>query len=294
MGDTSIEWCDKTWNITSGCTRVSEGCRNCWAIRDIHRMAGNPNPKMTCNYSGLTRQESRGLDWTGVVRCHPDRLEQPLHWRKPARIFVNSMSDLFHEAVPDQFIHRVFAAMLTADYYCHTFLILTKRPERMRMFMNSLYRIPVLVNVPNHIWLGVSCEDQKTADERISILVQTPAAVRLVSYEPALSGVDFSRWLGLVTNLHGTLAKYQPDIHWIICGGESGPRARPCDVAWIRSMVEQCKVAGTPVFVKQLGSDWAKRHSGPGSRWMPSDRKGGNPEAWPPDLQVREFPGVAP
>lgn len=211
-------------------------------------------------------------------------LDAPLRWRKPARIFVNSMSDLFHEAVPDEFIDRVFAVMALAPQ--HTFLVLTKRPERMRGYMDKLSRYPEghcwegalrgfrvfgpdfkTVDLPlRNVHLGVSVEDQATVDQRIPILLQTPAAVRWVSYEPALAGVDFTDIVvgrGSGSEHHINALSMEGDnvaddeeysgacIDWVVVGGESGPKARPCDVAWIRSAVEQCRAAGVPVFVKQ-------------------------------------------
>ncbi|MGD9850142.1 MAG: phage Gp37/Gp68 family protein [Nitrospirales bacterium] len=249
MGDTTIEWTDKTWNPVSGCSHVSEGCRNCYAERVFPR----PYP---------------GRKFTDV-QCHPERLDQPLHWKKPQKIFVNSMSDLFHEDVPDGFIEDVFDRMLQADW--HTYQILTKRPERMRDFM-VCWIAGLKIKIIEHIWLGVSVEDQETADERIPILLQTPAAVRWVSYEPALGPLDF-------TNLNdGTLdaldgfdreaignicdpgflseTQHPPRLNWIVAGGESGPQARPAHPDWFRAVRDQCQAAGVPFFFKQWG-EWA-------------------------------------
>jgi protein gp37 len=266
------------------------------------------------------------------VQFHADRLDQPLRWRKPRRVFVNSMSDLFHYDVPDDFIDRVFAVMALAPQ--HTFQVLTKRPERMRRYMarqvvgqadgftygdriavvacGVLRALPVrLANAvarrtgllrpkwpPPNVWLGVSVEDQSAADERIPLLLQAPAAVRFLSCEPLLGPVDLRRvstgmCLGLPMADGSRWLGSKPGIDWVIVGGESGPGARPCDVAWIRSIVEQCQVAGVPVFVKQLGavpvcvdgdSIWDRFQLGV------RHPKGGDPDEWPEDLRVREFP----
>ena len=251
MANTSIEWTDKVWNPVTGCTKVSAGCKNCYAERMMGR-----------NLPGMTQK------FTDVV-CHPERLEAPLHWRKPSRIFVNSMSDLFHKDVPDEFIVSVFA--IAAICHRHIFQILTKRPERMPRLIpktlgdaadwlegaveKMLGEYAALANWPlPNVWLGVSVENQETADERIPLLLQTPAAVRFVSYEPALGPVDFSPWLH--KRFPSTMHKGQLErIDQIICGGESGPGARPMHPEWARSVRDQCKAAGVPFFFKQWG-EW--------------------------------------
>ena len=274
-----------------------------------------------------------------------DALLDPLSWRKQQRAFVNSMSALFHEAVPYEFIDRVFAVMAIAHQ--HTFQVLTKRPERMcAYFADSTVneRVGMAMNVivdadaraqhpgwffgpdarwdplPN-VWLGVSVESQKYADERIPLLLQTPAVVRFVAAEPLLGPVDLVSWLPLPA------WEARPKLDCVIVGGESGASARPMDLAWARSIVAQCKDAGVPVFVKQLGADprgwcsWPHHDEYPpkmldahgcdetvgeppftlchgvGDAWWPcrlklKDRKGGDITEWPPDLQVREFPQV--
>jgi protein gp37 len=243
------------------------------------------------------------------VRTHPDRLDQPLRWKKPRRIFVNSMSDLFHEDVSDEFIDKVFAVMALAPQ--HEFQVLTKRPARMEGYFAKLsdreeaigwcehwmvehahaaitaYKGPTHRRLPlSNVWLGVSVEDQATADERIPLLLRTPAAVRFVSYEPALGPVDFTSFMPKrpgydYLKFHG--------IDWLICGGESGPHARPFDVQWARDTIAQCKAAGVPVFVKQLGANPVFDSNGYVA-WGFRDRSGGDPSEWPEDLRVREFP----
>jgi protein gp37 len=252
----------------------------------------------------------------------------PLKWKSPKRIFVNSLSDLFHEALPDEAIDRVFAVMALCEQ--HTFQILTKRPDRMLLWFSAerpaiLDRLFLAGKMPDrwwgsHInfiqsdglrnwplsncWLGVSVENQATADTRIPLLLKTPAAVRFVSYEPALSGVDLTRYLSLGLDL-------------VIVGGESGPGARPFDIEWVRQTIEQCKAAGVACFVKQLGavpmlpanglvyycdgSDWPEgtrfgNRTGDrefnGRQILLKDRKGGDWDEWPSDLRVREFPAA--
>jgi len=217
------------------------------------------------------------------LTIHADALDLPLHWRKPRRVFVNSMSDLFHEAVPDEFLCRVFDVMQTAPR--HTFQVLTKRHARMRSFVTRylsgefaakpLATNPLAATVdrpPRNIWLGVSAEDQKWADIRIPALLQTPAAVRFVSAEPLLGRIDLS--LGR--------SGYWQELNWVIAGGESGRGARPCELDWLRSMRDQCADAGVPYFCKQVGAVLG-RQLGAGSH-------GADWDAWPPDLKVRQFP----
>lgn len=273
---TSIEWTDVTWNPVTGCSKVSPGCAHCYAERVTHRFNRDALPWTPANAA------------VNVV-LHPERLDAPLHWRKPRRVFVNSMSDLFHENVPDEFIARVFAVMALSPW--HTYQVLTKRPELMHAYMTDFalrvnahgwpegvpmaprFRANGLPNavdwpLPN-VWLGVSVENQHWADERIPLLLQTPAAVRFVSCEPLLGPVDLSRWMGC--NDPGCCT---PWLDWVIVGGESGPKARPMDLAWARSLRDQCRAASVPFFMKQLGGA----------------RPGASLEALPDDLRVREWP----
>jgi protein gp37 len=244
MSDHSkIEWTDASWNPVTGCTKVSDGCKHCYAERDWARLAA---PRAKPNIY-------TGRDFTDV-RCHPERLDQPLRWTKPRRIFVNSMSDLFHEDIPSEFIAAVFHRMAMAPQ--HIFQILTKRPERMLNFLTGglAFEKPL----PN-VWLGVSCEDQATADERIPLLLQTPAAVRFISAEPLLGPIDLWPWVNI--NLPSRWPRHAyaprgPFLDWLIAGGESGPRARPSHPDWFRSLRDQCQAAGVPFFFKQWG-EWA-------------------------------------
>ena len=349
---TKIEWTDKTWSPTVGCSPASTGCEHCFAARMAHRLAGIE--KTRAAYEGLTVKGKHGPRWTGKVRCLPDRLDQPLRWRKPQRIFVNSMSDLFHEAVSDDFIAQVYGVMAVAGagfrdsfppnqsfggvwrdskmvnrHGPHVFQVLTKRPAcsysllTSARFRNTVasavykwahdrrdagylsdaigtrqcngYDSPVGTEGTawplSNVHLYASCEDQKTADERIPLLLQTPAAVRGLSLEPLLGPID----LHAVPWKHGGMQAKgwtgvlpvpdEPDdyVYWeqkgalqhVIVGGESGPGARPCNVEWIRSIVRQCAEAGVPVFVKQ--------DSGP---------KPGQQGRIPDELWIKELPDV--
>ncbi|QMV00138.1 DUF5131 family protein [Devosia sp. D6-9] len=254
---TGIEWTEATWNPLRGCSRVSEGCRHCYAEGIAARFSGAGQP-----YEGLARIVTRHdrkseARWTGKVVLAPKNvLQQPLRWGRPRLIFVNSMSDLFHEAVPDDWIDQVFAVMAAAT--CHTFQILTKRPERMRAYISSPATVDrVLMRareldptlwyldwpMPN-VWLGTSIEDQPTAETRLPYLCRTPAAVRFVSAEPLLGQVDLFAALGGGSG-----------IHQVIVGGESGPAARPMHPAWARLLRDQCNAAGIAFFFKQWG-EW--------------------------------------
>jgi len=201
-GQTGIEWCEATWNLVTGCTKVSEGCRNCWACRlAATRLRDHPR------YRGLAEMRDGTPEWTGEVRLHPELLDQPLRWRKPRRIFVCSQADLFHKAVPGKFIDEVLVMMASAGW--HSFLVLTKRPKRMLECLHNPAMGTYIWDRANrthgpfigepwplpNVWVGVSVEDQKTADELIPLLLQTPAMVRWVSVEPLLGAIDLLKWL---------------------------------------------------------------------------------------------------
>jgi protein gp37 len=241
---TKIEWVKnpdgtkgETWNPVTGCTKISEGCAHCYAERMSKRLAGR------CGYPGTPHNFDATL--------HPDRLDEPLKWRKPRRVFVCSMGDLFHEDVPTDFIWRVIQTCYEAKQ--HTFQVLTKRPKRA---LDVLTRSAWWNNdTPQNIWLGVTAENQEQADKRISTILQIPAAVWFVSVEPMLGPVDLSEWI----NPQGATARDDPAryslLDWVICGGESGPDARPMHPAWARSLRDQCQMAGVPFFFKQWG-EW--------------------------------------
>ena len=270
---TEISWTDETWNPTVGCSRVSAGCDNCYAMKVAHRGLTEAHKGLTFyDDSGEHRSGNGGIDWTGEVRVMPDRLDTPLHWRKPRRVFVDSMSDLFHDDVPVEFIQSVWVTMCKTPQ--HTYQVLTKRPARMMRLLNAAPDWVVkLATLPN-VWLGTSIENDRYARIRIPHLLRTPAAVRFLSVEPMLGDVDLHPYL-------------DQGIGWVIVGGESGPGARPIDLAWVERVIVDCEAAGVPVFVKQLGSVWAKEHGA-------ADRKGGAPAEWPKHLRVRVFPESVP
>jgi protein gp37 len=224
MADTSIEWTDATWNPVAGCTVISPGCTNCYAMRMAARLDAMGMKK----YRGLTRKSGKRAVWTGKVRLDQKALDIPAGWKKPRRIFVNSMSDLFHEGVPAKFVAAVWDAMQATPQ--HTYQILTKRPDRMAEITASL---PVLKNV----WLGTSVE---SADylTRIDDLRRVKAAIRFISFEPLLGSVAGA-------NLKG--------IQWAIVGGESGPRSRPMAEEWVVEIEAACRKVGTAFFFKQWG-----------------------------------------
>jgi len=230
MADSSIEWTDSTWNPVAGCTVITAGCTNCYAMRMAARLAAMGQPK----YNGLTRKSGRRHVWTGTIRCDEKALDAPRKWHKPRRIFVNSMSDLFHENVPVPFIRKVWRVM--RDTPRHTYQILTKRPERM---VEVARHLPLLSNV----WLGTSVEDDRVLD-RIDALRQVPAAIRFVSFEPLIGSVARA-------NLTG--------IDWVIVGGESGPRARSMDPEWVNEIEAMCRKGGIAFFFKQWGGTNKKR-----------------------------------
>lgn len=212
--NSAIEWTDATWNPLLGCTKVSAGCMSCYAILEAWKKMHHPHPAVRAAYEGLVVKLPDGsLNWTGRVNVIPERLEIPLRWKRPKRIFVNSMSDLFHEAVSEGQIAQIFGTMARAD--SHIFQVLTKRPERMSKLLNGVGLRQHIEDVsgrswplPN-VWLGTSTEDQRTADERIPHLLRTPAAVRFLSCEPLLGPVDLNRWI-------------EPTLHCGSCGTEYG------------------------------------------------------------------------
>lgn len=271
MGKSKIEWTEYSWNPVTGCTPVSEACEHCYAQRMAKRLAGR------CGYPA---------DDPFRVTLHPERLTEPLKWKKPRKVFVCSMGDLFHEDVPDEFVYDIWDTMVKNKQ--HIFLLLTKRPDRMKSFIekvmvNRMDYADTWGNAPEgktlrewakkpikNIWLGVTAENQARADERIPILLQIPAAVRFVSVEPMLGPVDltnirFDRWTTVntlegcgMTTGPGPVGQSIPNfycekVHWVICGGETGPGARPVHPDWVRTLRDRCQEAGVPFFFKQWG-----------------------------------------
>lgn len=226
MAETSIEWTDATWNPVAGCTVITPGCTNCYAMR----MAARLDAMGVEKYADLTRKSGDRYVWTGKLRLDEASLEAPKAWRKPRKIFVNSMSDLFHVDVPEDFVARVWSVMEETPH--HTYQILTKRPERMREVVTKR-ELPVLTNV----WLGTSVEDGPVLS-RLDELRGVPAYLRFVSFEPLLGSVADADLTG---------------IDWAIVGGESGPRARPMLQEWVDEIRLRCAAAGTAFFFKQWG-----------------------------------------
>ncbi len=312
MGDkTGIQWTDATWNPVRGCFIVSPGCTNCYAMKQARRMSQPGGP-----YEGLTSVNLAGrVTWNGVVREVPHLLDQPFRWQKPRMIFVNSMGDLFHDGISDDFIAEVFMVMGMTDR--HRYQLLTKRPERMldllgdRKFWLKIggkceayaervekLKVGELMGFdawwqeieeqqafPN-VWLGVSVEDQRRLIERVPLLLETPAKVRWVSAEPLLEVLQFRTH-------DNAIASYLDGLQWVVVGGESGSGARECRAMWIRDIVRQCREAETAVFVKQLGARWSFDKDTEYGDWVFSNikhRKGGVMSEWPEDLQVQEYP----
>ena len=230
MAETQIEWTDATWNPVDGCSIISAGCTNCYAMQ----MAKRLQAMKVAKYQGLTRRSGKRTIWNGVVREDRAALDIPLRWRKPKKIFVNSMSDLFHERVSDTFILEVWKVMRATPH--HHYQILTKRPER----MGQLVRHKIADVMPN-VWLGTSIENAEVAG-RANALRNIPAAIRFISFEPLIGSVG-------AIDLRG--------IHWAIVGGESGNAARPIREEWIDEIYDQCSSYDTAFFFKQWGT-WGK------------------------------------
>lgn len=311
--DTNIPWTHVpgfrgvTWNPTNGCSETGRECENCYAKHVTHRFRNSPR------FRGLTLVNDTGVVWSGELRLNEDRLAEPATWREPRVVFVDSMSDLFHDKVPDEFILRVWDAMTQNPK--HIFQVLTKRAGRMRDFVNKYVdagRIPCAPNV----WLGVSVGVQKS-DWRIQALAETPAAVRFVSAEPLLEPLTLSRimpdglpawtcrkcrgkggWAGH-TVVRGIEVEQDADcgwcdgsgvaLDWVIAGGESGPGSGSFDFDWARDLRDEARARGVRFYMKQSGTlvATATNARAPDGR---KDYKGENPENWPEDLRVREFP----
>jgi len=284
MATTKIHWADKVWNPVTGCSKVSSGCENCYAEKMSKRLAGR---------YGYHKDEPFR------VTVHPDRLGEPGEWKKPQRVFVCSMADLFHDDVPIDFILRVFGRMNALRH--HTFMLLTKRPENAMEFCfhtgltPSGFPFPACSTPsgevwPENVWLGVTAENQEMADKRIPVLLQIPVTVRFVSVEPMLGSVDLERvqWPGKhkvdvlrrgAWNIPGGMSGFtnhsdMNGIDWVICGGESGQKARPMHLEWAESLRDQCKAAGVPFFMKQMSGK------------IRADR-----DAIPAHIDIQQFPG---
>ena len=308
---TNIEWTDETWNPIVGCSKVSPGCDNCYAVGTVHRGLAE-------QHRGLTVRAEGATDWTGEVRVVESMMDRPLRWKKPRRIFVNSLSDLFHPDVPDETIARIFAVMALAPQ--HTFQVLTKRPQRMADMLSTMLFWKVVAShcaddqtaslswpyrtaIANHqglpnVWLGVSIESDRYAF-RAAHLRRTPAAVRWISAEPLLGPLPSLDLTG---------------IDWLVVGGESGPKARPMHPQWVRDLRDEC----TDICCPECGETWPYddaeipcshcRGSGAedptaflfkqggsvlAKEWGCTDSKGGKLDEIPAEFQIREYPGGA-
>lgn len=273
MGKTSISWTERTWNPVTGCTQIPSrnglsGCDNCYAKRlnDTRFMVNAKSPRFGVPFE--------------TVLLHESRLRYPLSLRAPSLFFVNSLSDVFHQDIPDSFVAKMFGVMLEAQR--HTFQVLTKRPERMRRLVRRIWNAAFTGDSassvwpphasgsytypPPNVWLGVSISSEEDA-WRADMLRETPAAIRFLSLEPLLGPIPPSTLDGL---------------SWVIAGGESGPGARPMDEAWVRELLAACRERGIPFFLKQFGSVWSRQHGLKG--------KADDPAVFPADLRVQEFP----
>ncbi len=321
----TIEWTDHTINPLVGCTKVPgalTGCKNCYA----EAASKTGRLQQFSQYHGVVNEHGH---WTGKINFVPEQLEKLFKFRKPTRVFMPSMSDPFHPAVKEEWLDQIFTAIALNPQV--KVQMLTKRPERMLEYISSLRGVKLrsgLMRLRNqlegiqdarytelkddilplkNLYLGVSVENQKTADERIPLLLQTPAALRFLSVEPLLEAVDLTEsdrmynpglgeghtWLnplrGIAYDSDGSFS-HTPAIDWIIVGGESGPGARTCDINWISAIIQQCQSSRVPVFVKQLGSNPRNLPTYVSLKDKLRDRKGGNIAEWPEYLRVREFP----
>lgn len=308
--NSEIQWTDATWNFLAGCNVCSPGCTHCYAMRMAKRLEAMGQKK----YAGTTKTVNGKAVWTGKINVDEKSMMLPFKWKKPQRVFVNSMSDLFHESVPFDVVDRAFAVMALTPH--HTCQILTKRPERMAEYLthkkkvnNHSYDLPddgawrewtayddVLRQVDDlrvkghgringamigvgwplpNVWLGASVEDQQRADERIPHLLRCPAAVRFLSVEPLIGPVSLTKKSADVAGANFPEGANTSRIDWVIVGAESGPGRRPMSLDWARSLREQCASAGVAFFMKQLEVD---------------GKITGDMERFPDDLRAREFP----
>jgi protein gp37 len=321
---TKIQWTEQTWNPTTGCDRISPGCDNCYALTMAKRLKGMGAAKYQTDGNPKTSGPGFG------IAAHAQAILEPLRWKKPRLVFVNSMSDLFHSGIQTADLHLIFGVMAATPQ--HTYQVLTKRHGRMRSLLNDpqfahmafhrakMYGRPDTAPrtwpLPN-VHLGVSVENQKWADIRIPALLDTPAAVRFLSMEPLIGPVDLcgpivpgrgrprlTYWLDgrpgygdpvpTGTGIEMRPLTTGPSLDWVIVGGESGPGARPMNPEWAAQIVQECQHSNVPVFVKQLGSIWARDTTVNGKTVAAhGDTKGGDPDYWPAHLRVREYPEAA-
>jgi protein gp37 len=298
MGDkTGITWTDATWNPIRGCRRVSPGCEHCYAETMAARFCGPGQA-----YEGLAKRAP--ARWTGKAQFFPHMLDQPIRWQRPRRIFVNSMSDLFHKDITNEEIAAIFGVMAEARH--HIFQVLTKRPDRMVEWYEWVkeqrdgldrggdtftcvaaaekYGAKMKNDYPAwplpNVWMGVTAEDQERMNERVPKLLKIEAAVRYVSVEPQLEMIEVRPWLRPAGRR----------LDWVIIGGESGAGSRPFRAEWAQRIIEDCSRAGVAVFMKQFGENATFEGEGVRELWDLKSKKGGDPAEWPEALQVQEFP----
>lgn len=287
----NIGWTDRTANPLVGCTPASSGCANCWAATDT--WIRQHNPKSPHYQAGLTK--ASGV-WSGEIVFRPEVLEQIRNIKQPQRIFMPSMSDPFHPDVKEEWLEEIFGCIYDCPHI--TFQLLTKRPERM---VDSVVKLPYW-DRPKNLWLGVSVENQQTANERIPHLLELADVeeyTTFVSAEPLLGEIDLveagaiEKWAQGVEEFEGY--EYEAFVDWVIVGGESGAKARPCNINWIRSLVEQCHQAGIPTYVKQLGSNPVFSQVDYPTHYpcFHVSGKGADIDEFPYDLRIREFPSNA-
>lgn len=246
MSKSKIEWTERTWNPIIGCSKVSAGCKNCYAIRQAYMRSFNPNPKISERFVGtVEKTNGNKLNWTGKINYIHSALDIPLQVKKPSMFFVNSMSDLFHPNVNMNFIAKVFRVIEHCPQ--HTFQILTKHPDKIDVFANYYYYLSDS-EIPNNAWIGVSTEDHQTALERIPILINSAAKIKFISAEPLLGSIELDK------------IPHYKKLDWVIVGGESGPNARPMNKDWAIKLRDTCKAANIPFFFKQWG-EYAPRVS---------------------------------
>ncbi|NUS82731.1 MAG: phage Gp37/Gp68 family protein [Streptomyces sp.] len=323
---TGIQWTDQVWNPSTGCDRISPGCDNCYALSMAKRLKGMEQARGATNPKYQTDGNPKTSGPGFGIAAHAHAILEPLRWKKPRRVFVNSMSDLFHSGIDTPSLHMIFGVMAATPQ--HTYQILTKRHARMRSLINdpnfahmAHHRARANYGTPDtapwtwplpNVHLGVSVENQKWADIRIPALLDTPAAVRFLSMEPLLGPVtlfpgdhstherDFNGTDDYTCLDCSTDDQHVPwrvidrgnlGIDWVIIGGESGPGARPFDPQWAADLIDDARQAGAAPFVKQLGSVWARDTTYAGKTVAAhGDPKGGKPQYWPARLRVREYP----
>ena len=278
---TKIEWADETVNPFAGCSKISPGCRNCYALKMAYRLSYNPNPTISNKYRGTTKRIQGEIQWSGKINHDLQCMEKIFDGKKGKKIFVGSMGDIAHPNVNFDLFAKILGKCHSINNHrlhysggkkeAHTFLFLTKRPDRFAALWEMYFKAQILKedwddwehwptrnDVYKTFWVGTSVEDQEQADKRIPYLISIPAAKRFVSIEPMLGPVDITQFVW--TDINNNIIKSDMNkLDWIICGGESGLNARPLHPGWVRTLRDQCRAAGVPFFFKQQG-EWMTTH----------------------------------